>query len=147
MLVRSMTRQRATRWAAGGIVALGAILVVVPLLLGGGAMGWGGMAGSAWGPMSGGPMMDGTGGAWGPMSGGSMTDGASGAWWAAVAVLGRLLVLAAVVGGGYLLYRAITGATPGTDEDPALEELRAAYARGDLTEAEYDRRRERLGSD
>lgn len=126
-----MTRQRATRWAAGGIVALGAILVVVPLLLGGGAMGWGGMAGSAWGPMSGGPMMDGTGGI----------------WWAVVAVLWRLLVLAAVVGGGYLLYRAITGATPGTDEDPALEELRAAYARGDLTEAEYDRRRERLGGD
>lgn len=137
-----MTRQRATRWAVGGIVALGAILVVVPLLLGGGAMGWGGMAGSAWGPMSGGPMMDGAGGTWG-----SMMDGTGGAWWAVVAVLWRLLVLAAVVGGGYLLYRAVTGATAGTDEDPALEELRAAYARGDLTEAEYDRRRERLGGD
>lgn len=130
-----MTRQRATRRIVGGLVVFGAILAI-PLFLGGGAMGWGGMAGSAWGPMAGGPMMDGTGG-----------TAAGGTLWAAVAVLWRLLVLAAVAGGGYLLYRAVAGPTAGAGEDPALEELRDAYARGDLTEEEYDRRRERLDGD
>jgi putative membrane protein len=31
-----------------------------------------------------------------------------------------------------------------TGRDPAIEELRHAYARGDLTDEEYESRRERL---
>lgn len=54
-----------------------------------------------------------------------------------------LLFLAVLVGAGYLVYRAVAG--NGTlDRDRAVEELRAAYARGDLSDEEFERRRERL---
>lgn len=81
-------------------------------------------------------------GIWG---GGHMWNG--GAWggtgatwmWVLMAAIPILVVL----GLGYLLYGAIRRSS-GQRTDPALEELRAAYARGDLTDEEFERRRERL---
>ena len=63
--------------------------------------------------------------------------GAGGLWWVGAMLL-PLLVLAAL---GYAAYRLVSG---GEDTDAALEELRLAYARGDLTDEEYETRRERL---
>lgn len=56
-----------------------------------------------------------------------------------------LILLGVILGGGYLLYRALR--TPRTGSDPALESLRTAYARGDLSDEEFERRRERLKRD
>ncbi|MFA1609964.1 SHOCT domain-containing protein [Halobellus rubicundus] len=139
-----MTQQYSTRWLVGGVVALAALVFLAPLLVGGGAMGWGGMGAGMTGGMGS--------GTWGPMHGGWMMDGATagagGWWWLLLAALWRLLVLAALVGGGYLLYRAVVGDgvgdVDGTGADPAIRELRTAYARGDLSDEEYERRRERL---
>jgi putative membrane protein len=102
------------------LVLLG-ILVLLPLLfMGLGMAGYGMMAG------------------WG----GHMADGGTGmtGWAFLLAVLLRLALLAGLVGGGYLLYRALTG----DSQDSALEELRLAYARGDLSDEEFERRKERL---
>lgn len=105
------------------LVLLGAVLLV-PLLVGG-VMGFGpGMHG----------MWDG--GMWGA--------GQPSGWMILVGVVVRLLGLAVVGGVGYLLYRALTG---GEESDQALEELRLAYARGDLSDEEYERRHERLQRD
>lgn len=52
-----------------------------------------------------------------------------------------LLMLGVVAAVGYALYRAVSGSAR---RDQALEELRAAYARGDLSDEEYEKRRERL---
>lgn len=52
----------------------------------------------------------------------------------------QLLFLAAIIGAGYLIYRAMTDSDSGTDQ--ALEELRLAYARGDLTNEEYEQRKD-----
>lgn len=72
-----------------------------------------------------------TGGAW---------DGTGATWmWLLVSVIPLLVVL----GIGYLLYGAVRQ-SGGRRPDPALEELRAAYARGDLTDEEFEERRERL---
>jgi len=104
------------------LVLLG-ILVLLPLLfMGLGMVGYGMMAG--WG----GPMMDG---------GTGMTS-----WAFLLAVLLRLALLAALVGGGYLLYRTLTADSE--EGDAALEELRMAYARGDLSDEEFERRKETL---
>jgi putative membrane protein len=54
----------------------------------------------------------------------------------------QLLFLAIILGAIYFGYRAVT--TQDGSSDPALEELRMAYARGDLSDEEYERRRERL---
>lgn len=51
-------------------------------------------------------------------------------------------VLVILLGGAYLLYRTIRADS--SDGDRALEELRLAYARGDLTDEEYETRRRRL---
>ena len=59
-----------------------------------------------------------------------------------------LVWLVVIVGIGYLVYRGLLkGAEPGTTVDPALEELRLAYARGDLTDEEFEDRRETLSKD
>ncbi|WP_049985326.1 SHOCT domain-containing protein [Halobellus rufus] len=123
-----MGRQPATRWLVGALIALAVLLFVWPLLfgMGGGMMGWGGTTGGMWGPMHDGWM------------GG--TDAGS-TWWWLLAFLWRLLFLLVIVGAGYLLYRAVSD---GESSDPALDELRSAYARGDLSEEEFERRRERL---
>lgn len=77
-----------------------------------------------------------------PMMGGwHMMDGTVNGWWGWSWPLLWILGAAIAVGIGYLLYRSI-----GTDsqEDPAIQELKEAYARGDLTDEEYERRREKL---
>lgn len=69
-------------------------------------------------------------------------DGTISGWMIVFAAVMRLLFLALIIGAGYLVFRAITG-TDG-DSDRALEELRLAYARGDLDDEEYEQRREAL---
>lgn len=79
------------------------------------------------------------------MHGPVATDGQSGpggfagettTWLFGFWVVGLLVV----VGISYLLYRVISN----DDDDPALEELRRAYARGELSDEEFEKRRERL---
>lgn len=58
--------------------------------------------------------------------------------------IGMMLVfLLVVLGVGYLLYRALTQGSL-TADDPALEELRLTYARGELSREEFEQRREDL---
>lgn len=73
-----------------------------------------------------------------PMAGGHMWNGAVGWQWAIGWGLSLLVVLAI----GYAVYRVIAGDRRRTD--PAIEELRMSYARGDLSEEEFEERRERL---
>lgn len=81
------------------------------------------------------PMM----GMWGGMMGGFGGSGFSPLWG-----IGMMVVwLVVLVGGGYLVFRSLTG-DGGLGTDPAMEELRLAYARGDLTEDEYEERRSKL---
>ena len=65
-----------------------------------------------------------------------------GGWGATVAMAIPLLVLGAL---GYLLYLGVREDSGGETND-ALAELRAAYARGELSDEEFERRRDRLGS-
>ncbi|WP_129112674.1 SHOCT domain-containing protein [Halegenticoccus tardaugens] len=68
------------------------------------------------------------------------SGGAGFGGWPLFMLVGGLVPLALLLAVGYLLYRAATG----NETDSALEELRRAYARGELSDEEYDRRRERL---
>lgn len=98
-----------------------AVFILLPILfMGGGMMGFMGF----------GPMMGGHWGMW--------ADGTTPGWMFVVSALMQLAFLALVVGGIYLVYRAVTR---DGDEDAALAELRLAYARGDLDDDEYERRR------
>ena len=54
-----------------------------------------------------------------------------------------LLFLLALLGSGYLIYRAFTRGSLSSN-DPALEELRLAYAQGELSQEEFEQRREEL---
>ncbi|APX97815.1 SHOCT domain-containing protein [Natronorubrum daqingense] len=54
-----------------------------------------------------------------------------------------VVLLGLVLGVGYVLARTLRAASANRP-DPALEELRRAYARGDLSSEEFDERRERL---
>lgn len=116
-IMTTNTADRNLLWVALAIIAA---LVIVPIV---GMMGTGPMMGGMWGT----GMWDGTG-----MSG----------WMFVIGIGMQLLVLAIIVGGVYLGYRALT--TQDGSADPAVAELRAAYARGDLSDDEYERRRERL---
>lgn len=81
---------------------------------------------------------------WGHMWDGGMWGGAStgsGLGW----LLSWLLMLVLLLGIGFVLYRTITRLEAETD--PALEELRLAYARGDLTDEDFEERRTRLERD
>ncbi|WP_323677378.1 SHOCT domain-containing protein [Halorubellus sp. PRR65] len=114
-----------------GVVAL-VVLFVAPLVAF--ALGFGGMGGGTWGmPMDGqmwgGPMHDGT--------------GTLPVWFALVGIASQLAFVALLGAGGYLLYRVVAGGRT----DPALAELRAAYARGDIDDDEYERRKDRLEDD
>lgn len=106
------------------LLVLGA-LVILPLLMM--LVGFSGMMGAG-GMTSGGWMMDGT----------THTGG----WWPIVGLFVPLVFLVVLVGGGYLAVRNLTQTA--SSADPAMEELRMAYARGDLTDEEFEARRERL---
>ncbi|WP_255171540.1 SHOCT domain-containing protein [Natrononativus amylolyticus] len=80
---------------------------------------------------------------WGHMWNGGTPNGMGG-WWLLLVLW--LLTLAVLLGGGYALYRSSAG-RPDREGDPALEELRLAYARGDLSDEEFDERRARLERD
>lgn len=61
--------------------------------------------------------------------------------------LGIILVPLVVLAGlGYILYRGLDGGGGGSTRstDRALEELRLAYARGDLSDEEFEERRAKL---
>lgn len=112
------------------VLAALVVLVFLPLLfVGTGTMGFGSMGPGMMGTAQGGMWADG---------------GALPGWTFVVGVVLQLLFLAVVAGGVYLAYRAVTDRD---DEDPALAELRVAYARGDLTDDEYERRRDVLERD
>lgn len=68
-------------------------------------------------------------------------NGAGGSIWPLLAF--GLICLIVIFGIIYLLSRAIRG-LQGDRSDTALEELRQAYARGDLTDEEFEERRKRL---
>lgn len=79
------------------------------------------------------PMM----GVWGW---GHMWNGTGTTWsWIIMSIVPLLVIL----GIGYLLYGALRQSGD-RRTDPAMEELRAAYARGDLSDEEFENRRERL---
>lgn len=79
----------------------------------------------------------------GGMWNGGMWDGTGAMWlWPVM----WLVVLALVVGVGYALYRGLRRSDD-QRTDRALEELRIAYARGDLSDEEFEQRRERLRRD
>ncbi|WP_126664287.1 SHOCT domain-containing protein [Haloterrigena salifodinae] len=87
------------------------------------------------------PMM----GVWGGghMWNGGMWGGTGATWmWLLMSIVPLLVIL----GLGYLLYSAVRQ-SGSRRTDPALEELRTAYARGDLTDEEFEERRERLRRD
>ncbi|MCX2819823.1 SHOCT domain-containing protein [Haladaptatus sp. F3-133] len=75
--------------------------------------------------------MMGGGGAWhdGMMWGSGWSGGMAIAW---------LVTVLLLAGGGYLLY------SRSDSTDKAIEELRVAYARGDISEEEFEKRRENL---
>ena len=118
----SNTTDRQLVWIVLAIV--GALVILPAFAMGFGMMGMGPTMGGAWDH-----------GMWGA------SDGASG-WMFVVGVGMQLLFLALLVGAGYLGYRALSGS--GGSTDPAMDELRSAYARGDLDDEEFERRRDRL---
>lgn len=76
------------------------------------------------------------------MMGGMWSDGAtmmSPLWNIAM----MLLFLVVLTGIGYLIYRAITRGLV-SNVNPALEELRLSYARGELSQEEFEQRKEDL---
>lgn len=114
-----MSTERSSDGLVRIVLVVVAVVVLVPVLMMAVAMPMMGMLGWWWdGGMAGGPS---------PLWG-----------------MGMLLVwLAVLVGVGYLLYRGVIGGSSAAT-DPALEELRVAYARGDLSDEEFEERRERL---
>ncbi|WP_136715413.1 SHOCT domain-containing protein [Halorientalis salina] len=100
------------------LLVLGAVILLPMLMMGlgfGGMMGYGGMMGQ----------YSGTGG-----------------WWPFVGMLMPLAFLLVLIGGGYLVFRRTSGTQ--SPHNSAMEELRMAYARGDLTDEEFEARREKL---
>ncbi|SEP15707.1 putative membrane protein [Halogranum amylolyticum] len=100
------------------LLILGAIILLPLLTMGmgfGGMMGYGGMVGQY---------------------------GGTGGWWPFIGMLVPIIFLLILLGGGYLVFRRMSETQ--TSRNPAMEELRTAYARGDLTDEEFESRRERL---
>lgn len=83
------------------------------------------------------PMMGAAG--WSHMWGNGAWTG-TGAWLILLMMIVPLLILAGL---GYVIYRS-TVSSPEQQTDGALEELRRAYARGDISDEEFERRREKL---
>lgn len=122
-----MTTETGDRRLVTVVLVVLALLVLFPLLFGGMFV------------MGGGPMM---GGHWGEGWG----HGATAWWMVLVGVLMQVVFLVALLVAGYFVYRTLVGSSGAASgrRDPALEELRRAYARGDLSDEEYERRRETL---
>jgi putative membrane protein len=99
------------------LLIVGAFLIVPMVFMGFGMMGFGPTMGGMWGS-----------GMW---SGGTMPG-----WMFVVGIVMQLL---------FLVYRAVVGS--GRDSDQAFEELRLAYARGEMTDEEYEQRRATLERD
>lgn len=112
-----MPSNRDLLWIVVGIIIL---LVVLPMI----------MVAFVW-PMSG--MWD----------GGHMWDG-DGTGWAAL--MAWIIIMAILIGAIILLVRAFRPEQE-SKTDPAIEALRLAFARGELSEEEYTDRRERLERD
>lgn len=74
------------------------------------------------------------------MGNGGMWGGTGATWMWFVMLVVPLLVL---LGIGYFLYNVVRQSDEGRT-DSALEELRAAYARGDVSDEEFEKRRDRL---
>lgn len=68
--------------------------------------------------------------------------GGTGGWWPFIGMLVPLVFVLILFGGGYLVIQR--GTTSRITQDPAMEELRTAYARGELSDEEFEQRRERL---
>lgn len=79
-----------------------------------------------------------------PMMGGMYGHGAGGNV-GLIRFLVPLDVLLVVLGVGYLLIRRVTDRTG--SRDSTIEELRSAYARGDLSDEEFETRRRKLEHD
>ncbi|WP_248897117.1 SHOCT domain-containing protein [Haloplanus halobius] len=73
---------------------------------------------------------------------GGMGYGTTSWWWPLVGMLVQLVFLLVLLGGGYLVFRQVTRSK--SSQNPAMEELRTAYARGDLTDEEFEARRDKL---
>ncbi|WP_336022692.1 SHOCT domain-containing protein [Halobellus salinisoli] len=100
------------------LLILGAFILLPLLTMGmgfGGMMGYGGMMGQY---------------------------GSTGGWWPVIGMLVPLVFLVVLLGGGFLLFRRVSETQ--TSHNPAMEELRLAYARGDLTDEEFESRRNKL---
>jgi putative membrane protein len=115
-----------TRLVTLVLIIVAAFVIFPMFFMGFGLMGFGPMMGGMWGS-------------------GMWADGTMPDWMFITGIVMQLLFLAAIVGGGYLIYRAVAG--DDRDSDQALEELRLAYARGELTDDEYEQRREALERD
>ncbi len=100
------------------LFVLGAFILLPLLTMGmgfGGMMGYGGMMGQY---------------------------GGTGGGWLFIGMLVPLVFLLVLLGGGYLIFRRVSDTQ--SSHNPAMEELRLAYARGDLTDEEFEARREKL---
>jgi putative membrane protein len=97
-------------------LVLGAFILIPMLMMGfGGMMGYGGMMGQY---------------------------GSTGGWWPFIGMVVPLVFFLVLLGGGYLIIRRVTDTQ--SSHNPAIEELRLAYARGDPTDEEFEARREKL---
>ncbi|WP_049888720.1 SHOCT domain-containing protein [Natronococcus occultus] len=77
---------------------------------------------------------------WGHMWDSGMWNGTGAAWmWLLMSIIPIAIVLVV----GYLLYRLIRHLAT-RQSDPALEELRTAYAQGEISDEEFEERRNRL---
>lgn len=106
----------ATGWLVGG-------LAIATLLLLGLALTAGNQAGGGW---------------WMPHMWGGM-----GGWGIGMMLVGTLWMVLLVALPVVLVYGLLTG-RDGSRSDPAIEELRERYARGEIDEEEYESRRRRL---
>lgn len=100
------------------LFVLGAFILLPLLTMGmgfGGMMGYGGMMGEY---------------------------GSTRGWWPFIGILVPLVFLHVLLGVGYLIFRRVSDTQ--SSHNPAVEELRLAYARGDLTDEEFEARREKL---
>lgn len=125
-----------TGWIA---VIVGALALFLPSLFAG--------IGGSTRPMSGyGGMMGGSGGMMGGYGGMMGGYGGTGLGWSFLGLLSQFGLILLLLGGGYLLYRGLDSGTDGGSAGPdsALEELRVTYARGDISDEEFEHRRERL---